>query len=127
LGIGHAVSIQPGMSFDRLALHFRSADLVIYPSYYEGQGLIPLEALASGTPVVTVDQPPLTEMIDSTVGGLFACGDPADLARSVIDSLNQPDIRTTQAQLGRERVLNLYTYEHNAEAYEAIYIRAIEG
>jgi glycosyltransferase involved in cell wall biosynthesis len=127
LGIGHAVSIQPGMSFDRLALHFRSADLVIYPSYYEGQGLIPLEALASGTPVVTVDQPPLTEMIDSTVGGLFACGDPADLARSVIDSLNQPGVRTTQAQLGRERVLNLYTYEHNAEAYEAIYMRAIEG
>ena len=126
LGIGHAVSIQPGMNFDRLALHFRSADLAIYPSYYEGQGLIPLEALASGTPVITVNQAPLTEMIDSTVGGLFNRGDPADLARSVIESLNQPDARTQQAQLGRDRVLGKYTYEHNAEAYEAIYLRAIE-
>ena len=125
-GIGHAVSIQPGMNFDRLALHFRSADLAIYPSYYEGQGLIPLEALASGTPVITVNQAPLTEMIDSTVGGLFNRGDPADLARSVIESLNQPDARTQQAQLGRDRVLGKYTYEHNAEAYEAIYLRAIE-
>ncbi|MDA7464465.1 glycosyltransferase, partial [Candidatus Poseidonia alphae] len=66
------------------------------------------------------------EMIDSTVGGLFNRGDPADLARSVIESLNQPDARTQQAQLGRDRVLGKYTYEHNAEAYEAIYFRAIE-
>ena len=62
------------MSFEDLAQHYRSADLVVFPSYYEGQGLIPLGALASGTPVVTVDQAPLTEMIDDTIGGLFDLG-----------------------------------------------------
>ena len=59
------------LSFEELAQHFRSADLVVYPSYYEGQGLIPLESLASGTPVATVNQEPLTEMVDNSVGGLF--------------------------------------------------------
>ena len=102
---------------------FRS---VVYPSYYEGQGLIPLEALASGTPVVTVDQPPLTEMIDEEVGGLFTCGDPADLARAVNQSLSHPDQRVEQMEKGRTRVLDLYTYEHNAEAYEAIYESVLE-
>lgn len=126
LGVAHAVTIQPGMSFDRLALHFRSADLVIYPSYYEGQGLIPLEALASGTPVVTVDQPPLTEMIDETVGGLFRCGDAEDLARAVNHSLSKPDQRREQTVLGRQRVLDHYTYEHNAEAYEALYAELVD-
>jgi len=126
LGVGHAVTILPGMSFEHLALHFRSADLVIYPSYYEGQGLIPLEALASGTPVVTVDQPPLTEMIDETVGGLFTCGDHEDLARSVIASLDDPVGRSAQAERGRARVLDHYTYEHNAEAYEAIYQQVVD-
>jgi glycosyltransferase involved in cell wall biosynthesis len=126
LGVAHAVTIQPGMSFDRLALHFRSADLVIYPSYYEGQGLIPLEALASGTPVVTVDQPPLTEMIDETVGGLFRCGDAEDLARAVNHSLSNPALRTEQTVQGRQRVLDHYTYEHNAEAYEAMYAELLE-
>ena len=121
LGVGHAVTIQPGMPFDELAQHFRSADLVVYPSYYEGQGLIPLEALASGTPVVTVDQPPLTEMIDASVGGLFACGDAQDLARAIVASLNDPEERRAQAERGRARVLDLYTYEHNAVAYEALY------
>lgn len=126
LGVAHAVHIQPGMNFDQLALHFRAADLVVYPSYYEGQGLIPLEALASGTPVVTVDQPPLTEMIDEEVGGLFTCGDPADLARAVNHSLSHPDQRVEQMEKGRARVLDLYTYEHNAEAYEAIYEAVLE-
>jgi len=121
LGVDHAVFIQPGMPFEELAQHFRSADLVVYPSYYEGQGLIPLEALASGTPVVTVNQAPLTEMIDETVGELFTTGDSSDLAKAVCRSLSDPEARTEQAQRGRERVLSTYTYEHNAEAYEAIY------
>ena len=121
LGVGHAVTIMDGMPFDELAQHFRSADLVVYPSYYEGQGLIPLEALASGTPVVTVDQEPLTEMIDSTVGELFKCGDERDLAAAVIRSLDDPEGRVEQAKRGRERVLSKYTYEHNAVDYEKIY------
>ena len=121
LGVGHAVTIQPGMAFEELAQHFRSADLVVYPSYYEGQGLIPLESLASGTPVVTVNQAPLTEMIDESVGGLFQCGDPEDLSRAVVACLDDPEGRTAQAKRGRARVLDLYTYEHNAASYEAIY------
>ena len=83
LGIEKSIHIQSSLSFSELSQHFRSADLVVYPSYYEGQGLIPLESLASGTPVATVDQEPLTEMVDPTVGGLFKRGDPEDLARCV--------------------------------------------
>jgi spore maturation protein CgeB len=44
----------------------------------------------------------------------------------VIESLNEPELRQQQAELGRERVLNMYTYEHNAEAYEAIYQRMLQ-
>ena len=127
LGVEHALFIRSSMSFDDLAQHFRSADLVVYPSYYEGQGLIPLESLASGTPVVTVNQPPLTEMIDTTVGDLFNSGDPGDLAKAVCRCLADPKGRVEQAQRGRERVLSMYTYEHNAEAYEAIYASAIKS
>ncbi|MDA8567691.1 glycosyltransferase family 4 protein [Euryarchaeota archaeon] len=121
LGVEHALFIRSSMSFDDLAQHFRSADLVVYPSYYEGQGLIPLESLASGTPVVTVNQPPLTEMVDTTVGDLFNSGDSSDLAKSVCRIFDQPQQRTDKAKAGRERVLSTYTYEHNAEDFERIY------
>tara|TARA_B100001564_G_scaffold113833_1_gene94649 strand:+ start:457 stop:1761 length:1305 start_codon:yes stop_codon:yes gene_type:complete len=121
LGVEHALFIRSSMSFDELAQHFRSADLVVYPSYYEGQGLIPLESLASGTPVVTVNQPPLIEMIDTSVGDLFKSGDPKDLAKSVCRMLDAPEERMQKAKSGRERVLSKYTYEHNAEDFEKIY------
>ena len=55
LGLEGSVFIESSMKFDELAALYRTADLVVYPSYYEGQGLIPLEAMASATPVVTVN------------------------------------------------------------------------
>jgi glycosyltransferase involved in cell wall biosynthesis len=125
LGISESIHIQSSLSFDELAQHFRSADLVVYPSYYEGQGLIPLESLASGTPVATVDQEPLTEMVDSTVGGLFKRGDPSDLARCVNEMLSS-NKTAEKARLGRDRVLSKYTYEHNASDYTAVFERAIQ-
>ena len=121
LGIEHAIFIRSSMSFEDLSQHFRSADLVVYPSYYEGQGLIPLESLASGTPVVTVDQAPLTEMVDMSVGDLFQSGDSDDLAKSVCRILDQPQQRVEKAKAGRERVLSKYTYEHNSEDFLRIY------
>ena len=125
LGISDSIHIQSSLSFEELAQHFRSADLVVYPSYYEGQGLIPLESLASGTPVATVDQEPLTEMVDDSVGGLFKRGEPEDLARCVNEMLASEDT-AKKAILGRERVLSNYTYEHNASDYVAVFNRAIE-
>ena len=125
LGISDSIHIQSSLSFEELAQHFRSADLVVYPSYYEGQGLIPLESLASGTPVATVNQEPLTEMVDDSVGGLFKRGEPEDLARCVNEMLASEET-TKKAILGRERVLSRYTYEHNASDYVAVFNRAIE-
>jgi len=125
LGISESIFIQSSLSFEELAQHFRSADLVVYPSYYEGQGLIPLESLASGTAVATVDQEPLTEMVDNTVGGLFKRGDPEDLARCVNEMLASSET-SDKANLGRERVLSKYTYDHNANDYVAVFNRAIE-
>ena len=119
--IQNSIHIISSMSFEDLAQHFRSADLVIYPSYYEGQGLIPLEAMSSGTPVATVDQPPLTEMVDSSVGVLFKRGHSGDLANKVNEILADSTRRTSIIELGRERVLEKYTYEHNAKDYIEIY------
>ena len=79
------------MPFEDLAMLFRSANLVVYPSYYEGQGLIPLEAMSSGTPVVTVNHGPLPEMVDNTVGSLFKMGDVDSMAESILLELSNPD------------------------------------
>jgi len=125
LGIGDKVTIESGMPFESLASLFRSADLVVYPSFYEGQGLIPLESMSSGTPVVTVDDGPLPEMVDSTVGALFAMGDIDSMSHSMESELRDEAARRKKGELGRERVLESFTYEGNAETFESVYHRAI--
>ena len=124
LGLDDAVTIESGMPFEELAALFRSADLVVYPSYYEGQGLIPLEAMASGTPVVTVDHGPLPEMVDESVGRLFVMGDSDSMADAIMAELADPEGLRVKGEAGRHRVLESFTFEHDAGRFEAIYERA---
>lgn len=121
LSISNSVFIKSSMSFEDLAQHFRSADLVIYPSYYEGQGLIPLESMSSGTPVVTVNMAPLTEMVTTSIGGLFEMGNSQDLAKTVNETLENWEARVSMGSKGRELVLAKFTYEHNANDFLEIY------
>ncbi len=106
------------MSFDELASQFRKATLVVYPSYYEGQGLIPLEAMSSGTPVA-----PLTEMVDESVGTLFQMGDTDSMASAILTQLASPEALSAKGARGRERVLERFTYAHSAAAFSSIYER----
>ena len=124
LGVGEAVHFESGMPFEELAELFRSADLVVYPSYYEGQGLIPLEAMASATPVVTVNHGPLPEMVDDSVGRLFTMADETSMAAAILTELDSDESLKKKGENGRRRVLENFTYEGNSERFEAIYGRA---
>ena len=121
LRISSSVRIDSGMPFDKLAEEFRNADLIVYPSYYEGQGLIPLEAMASGTPVATVNHGPLPEMVDDSVGALFTMADTDSMSSAILGLLDNPEGLETRGIKGRERVLKNFTYGQNAEDFSQIY------
>jgi glycosyltransferase involved in cell wall biosynthesis len=125
LGISENVTFEPGMGFEEIAEVYRAADLVVYPSYYEGQGLIPLESMASGTPVVTVDHGPLPEMVDDTVGRLFEMGNAGSMANAVLSEISSKADLQSKGAVGRKRVLDRFTLEGNAEAFLGAYERAI--
>ena len=125
LGISHRVTIESGMGFEQISEMYRTSDLVIYPSYYEGQGLIPLEAMSSGTPVVTVDHGPLPEMVDESVGGLFEIGSVDSLSEAICHESSSMDSLLEKGEEGRKRVLERFTLDGNAEDFLAVYRRAI--
>ena len=127
LGVSDHVSFEPSMGFEEIAEMYRVADLVVYPSYYEGQGLIPLESMASGTPVVTVDHGPLPEMVDETVGGLFTMGDANSLADTVLSEVSSREDLVSKGASGRRRIIDRFTLEGNAEAFLSVYDRAISS
>ncbi len=84
---------------------FHSVDAYIAPHLGgESFGIVLLEAMASGTPVVASDLPPFVRVLDSArAGQMFATADPADLARAVNDLLADPVRRSTLVEAGRAR------------------------
>ena len=76
--------------------------MFVFPSLYEGFGLPPLEAMASGTPVVTSNVSSLPEV----VGDAAVLVDPYS-ARSIADGIQRvlvdPDLRETLRVRGLER------------------------
>ena len=110
LGLSANISIESSLAFADLATTYRAADIVIHPALYEGQGLIPLEAMASGRPILTVARPPLTEMVDGEVGRLFEPGDSADIAKVVCTLLEHPLSWTQLGEAGRRLISERYEF-----------------
>ena len=125
IGVGSQVSIEPSLPFSDLAELYRCCDLTVFPSVYEGQGLIPLESMASGTPVVTVDHGPLPEMVDSSVGALFEMGDLDSMSNAILQEISSKEVLDSKGMEGRRRVLDRFTLEGNATSFLAVYQRAI--
>jgi glycosyltransferase involved in cell wall biosynthesis len=75
---------------ERLEL-LADADVVVYPSEHEIFGLVPLEALLVGTPVVVSDDSGCGEVVRQVGGGLVVPGREADLARAIETVMGRPD------------------------------------
>ncbi len=73
-----------------LAEVYASADFFIFPSTTETLGLVLLEAMASGLPIVAAEAPPTHELVDqSGAGALFAADDKDGLVKAVAEILKQ--------------------------------------
>jgi glycosyltransferase involved in cell wall biosynthesis len=123
-GVAEAVHIESSLPFEALADAYRAADLVVFPSLYEGLGMIPIESMASGTPVITVDHGPMPETVDSTTGALYPVGDHDAFARVVDEELTDATGLETKGAAGRQKVLDRFTMAREVEAYLGAYARA---
>ena len=108
----HAVRFLGFVPFDTLRTFYTSAAAFVFPSLYEGFGLPPLEAMASGTPVVTSSVSSLPEVVEDAAV-LVNPENVFEIARGIREALTnesparEPDSERTPAsaavQLGIHR------------------------
>jgi glycosyltransferase involved in cell wall biosynthesis len=80
-----AVDTPGAGAIDDVPARFRNATLSILPSVNEAFGLVLIESLACGTPVVASDSGGIAEIVDDEVGHLVPPDDADALARAIID------------------------------------------
>jgi D-inositol-3-phosphate glycosyltransferase len=99
LGLDRRVRFLGAQPQRRLRLFYAAAEATVIPSYYESFGMVALEAMACGTPVVASRVGGLTTTIqDGLTGHLVPEGDPVALADRLRDILGDPRERE---RLGR--------------------------
>ena len=85
---------------DTLVNYYTAAAMVVVPSHYESFGMVALEAMACGTPVIASDVGGLSfNIADGFNGYLVPGGDPEALAYKIMLLLDQDELRR---QLGRQ-------------------------
>ena len=108
-----------------LAECYQAADVFLFASETETQGLVLAEAAACGLPAVAVDAPGCDEVVRDGDTGILTKGDPAALAEAVIGLLLDPERRRAMARRAREIAERLFDVKLQIDRTMAVYADAV--
>ncbi len=112
---------------EELPRYYASASVFCSPATSgESFGIVLLEAMASGTPVVASDIPGYRCVLEDGVQGFLAKPeDPDDIADKILRVLEDPDLAKRMGEAGRQKALH-YSWARIAQEIEAVYNEALE-
>lgn len=125
LGIADRVVHAGRVSDADLRACYRAADCCAFPSLYEGFGWPPLEAMASGTPVVVSNAGSLPEVVGEA-GTIVAPADHDALAAAILALLTDPALHAERVRAGLERARG-FSWEGCARRLLAVYDDVLVG
>ncbi|HMW14285.1 MAG TPA: glycosyltransferase [Pseudomonadales bacterium] len=133
LGLAAWVTFWGAVEHARLADFYRLATLAVTPSVVaeggdqEGFGLVIVEAMGCGCPVVASALPAIGDIvIDGETGLLVPPADPTALAHAIGQLLDQPEQARRLATTARQRVVERFDWQQVTERYADLLLRMIE-
>jgi D-inositol-3-phosphate glycosyltransferase len=128
LGVGERVHLLGGVDRDTVPTLLTSADAVVCVPWYEPFGIVPLEAMACGVPVVASAVGGLTDTVVNGVTGLHVpARDPRRLAEVLRTLLADPGPRASLGVAGRKRAVARYSWPRIAADTARVYQRLRSG
>lgn len=108
LGVENLVTFLGAKDQDILPNYYAAAEMVVMPSHYESFGMVALEAMAMGTPVIASEVGGLAFLVrDGENGFLVPSRDPEALAERIFTLLNDPNCHK---ELGRNALAHAQDY-----------------
>ncbi|MEZ0328501.1 MAG: glycosyltransferase family 1 protein [Dissulfuribacterales bacterium] len=109
---------------DHLACLYSMAKVFVYPSFYEGFGLPPLEAMACGAPVIVSNTSSMPEVCGNAAVYITP-KNVAQIASTILNLLKDHDLRKTLSEAGRRRA-TLFSWDKAAEAHLQLFYRLLK-
>jgi D-inositol-3-phosphate glycosyltransferase len=123
LGVEDRLVLRGRVGREAMPPLLRSADVVACAPWYEPFGIVPLEAMACGVPVVATAVGGQIDSIVHEVTGLHVpAHDPDALAAALRASLADPARRAEQGLAGRRRACERFGWDRIAAATRAVYV-----
>jgi D-inositol-3-phosphate glycosyltransferase len=121
LDIDHHISFVGAVAHEELPMYYNAADVCVVPSYYESFGLVAVEAMACGVPVVASRVGGLTSTIsDGETGYLIPWRCPEPFAERLELLLDNDELRQSFGRAGREAV-ERFRWANVADAVAGLY------
>ena len=126
MGIENKVCFAGYMRGKEVQKMYKAADIAVFPSTYEPFGIVALEAMLSGNPVVVSDIGGLNEIVDHEVNGMKTyCGNPNSIADSILELLYDHKLCAEITRRAKNKVRNEYTWSKIAQDTHFTYQKAI--
>ena len=125
-GLQDMVALLGKRSQDTLAYYYSAAKVVVVPSHYESFGMVALEAMACGTPVVASEVGGLAYLVkDGVTGYTVPAGEPRILADRLTKLLHDDSLREKMGQQAAEYARE-YAWELIAQRIRSVYAEVLE-
>jgi N-acetyl-alpha-D-glucosaminyl L-malate synthase BshA len=121
LGISEHVRFTGFVKNNEKVLYYRSADVFVLPSLYEIFGIVNLEAMACGVPIVASKVGGISEVIKSGVNGLLVPPRDVDALADAIMYLLENEVIRKRMGENAKVIVKAYSWEKIAKMYEEIY------
>ena len=126
MGISNKVYFTGYMDSKQVCKMYKCADVSVFPSTYEPFGIVALEAMLSGTPVVVSDIGGLNEIVTHGQNGMKSyAGNPNSIADSILELLYNPQLSQEVVKKAKNMVKNEYTWAKIAQDTHFTYQKAI--
>jgi 1,2-diacylglycerol 3-alpha-glucosyltransferase len=125
LGIAERVTFTGQMPFEEIPAYLKVADLFAFASTSETQGLVTMEALAAGLPVVAVDASGTRDVLEDGGQGFLVEDDPLAMAAAIEKVLGSRERQEHFRSAALERAKS-FDIQHLAEKMFEVYQQAIE-
>lgn len=126
-GVSDLVSLPGFLNDSELRDLVHRAGCVVIPSLYEPFGIVALEALAAGAPLIVARTGGLAELVAGTHAGVtFEPGNPDDLALAIENVLTNHELATILVANARDLVAKKYAWDAIARATADVYADVLD-